>query len=89
MDPRRPLSFSYHFSFVFSGQWHEKFQDCADLFLKGKTRSGIYTVQPDHDGRFDVFCDMSNSGGGWTVFQKRDEGWYVDCGSNLWHLKRL
>jgi hypothetical protein len=52
----------------------ERYSSCADLFSKGKTSSGVYTIEPDDFGSFDVFCDMKNSGGGWTVFQKRYEG---------------
>ena len=34
----------------------------------------MYTIDPDREGAFDVFCDQKTTGGGWTVFQKRLDG---------------
>ena len=34
----------------------------------------MYTIDPDGEGAFDVFCDQKTTGGGWTVFQKRLDG---------------
>ena len=34
----------------------------------------MYTIDPDGEGAFEVFCDQKTSGGGWTVFQKRLNG---------------
>ena len=43
---------------------------CKALLDEGYTTSGIYTINPN--GRdFNVFCDMSLQGGGWTIIQRR------------------
>jgi hypothetical protein len=46
--------------------------DCRSLLAKGWTSSGTYTIDPDGhgtgEGPFDVSCDMSTDGGGWTLF---------------------
>ena len=49
-------------------------KNCAELYKSGQTISGVYTIDPDGSGAFDVFCDQITAGGGWTVFQKRING---------------
>ncbi|XP_028284390.1 angiopoietin-related protein 4 [Parambassis ranga] len=47
--------------------------DCHDLFLRGESTSGVYTIQPINSEPFKVFCEMT-ADGGWTVIQKRQDG---------------
>lgn len=36
--------------------------------------SGLYKIDPDGLGEFEVFCDQKTAGGGWTVIQRRQDG---------------
>ncbi|XP_037538018.1 angiopoietin-related protein 4 [Nematolebias whitei] len=47
--------------------------DCHELFLRGETTSGVYTIQPEDSGPFNVFCEIT-ADGGWTVIQRRQNG---------------
>ena len=69
---------------------------CASLYKAGKKEDGVYIIDPDGEGEFQVRCDMQN-GGGWTVFQRRVDasvdfyrGWseyksgFGDLNGNFW-----
>jgi len=48
--------------------------NCAEIYKSGERKDGVYTIKPDNLSAFDVFCDQTTAGGGWTVFQKRLNG---------------
>ncbi|XP_005920721.1 angiopoietin-related protein 4 [Haplochromis burtoni] len=51
----------------------ETASDCHELFMRGETTSGVYTIQPANSEPFEVFCEMT-ADGGWTVIQRRQDG---------------
>ncbi|XP_047225461.1 angiopoietin-related protein 4 [Girardinichthys multiradiatus] len=47
--------------------------DCHELYLRGETTSGVYSIQPFDSEPFNVLCEMT-ADGGWTVIQRRQDG---------------
>ena len=50
------------------------YKNCAEIYKQSSKSNGVYKIDPDGLGEFEVFCDQKTAGGGWTVFQKRRDG---------------
>lgn len=62
-------------------------KSCMSLKLDGIDADGVYWIDPDVGGPgtpFQVYCDMTYNGGGWTMLMKATRGTTFNYDSSYW-----
>ncbi|XP_068102237.1 fibrinogen-like protein 1-like protein [Hyperolius riggenbachi] len=59
-------------------------KDCRAAYLNMRRNSGLYVLWPKDSPPFVVYCDVSSSGAGWTVLQRKTWQDHASFGSSSW-----
>ena len=47
------------------------YSDCLDIYTANTaSQNGAYSINPNGQGAFQVYCDFTHTGGPWNVFRK-------------------
>lgn len=63
---------------------------CKDLLAKAPaTKDGAYWMNPENTGAYQVWCDMTSDGGGWTLAMRFKNDGKLGYGSTFWTDKNV